>query len=100
MAVVFIALALLMVSVRSENSTASDTCEAFGPWSQALEDWATAPLSDRHGTFCSFIHTQMYAFMECKGHIKFSKVFNLYKRYRFAQRNSVDLKVVTKVFLK
>lgn len=64
MATVFIALALLMVSVRSENSTASDaesadSCEAFGPWSQALEDWATAPLSDRHGTFCSFIHTHI-----------------------------------------
>ncbi|XP_045456797.1 uncharacterized protein LOC123666809 [Melitaea cinxia] len=54
MAIVFIALALLMVSVRSENSTVSDiesadACEAFGPWSQALEDWATAPHSDRHG---------------------------------------------------
>ncbi|CAH2099385.1 unnamed protein product [Euphydryas editha] len=51
---VLVALALLMVSVSSENSTVadvdtSDTCEAFGPWSQALEDWATSPHSDRHG---------------------------------------------------
>ena len=55
MALFIIGIALILGTVNSENSTLSDisedSCEPLdiGPWSLALEDWAVATTSGRHG---------------------------------------------------